>query len=249
MLCVLLLRAQATDISGIVNLYSSVTAVLPCPNIVRVENPERFAAGDTVLLIQMKGATADTTQGPTFGVVTTMNRAGRFERNVVELIVGNDIQLRYKMLGSTGGAGYEAGQGVQLVRIPSYGDARVVAPLTCPPWDGKTGGVLMITVRGTLFLNADVIVDGMGFNQEDGIARAEQVIPSGGLATAGRGGAWRPGDNNDYAVWGGGGGAQAGCGGPANGTTAQSVTYGTGANWIFMGGGGGSSDSGLVRGG
>jgi len=238
-LCTLVSSAQPTAILGIVNLYSSVTAVLPCPNIVRVENPERFAVGDTVLLIQMKGATADTVQGADFGRVMAMNRAGRFERNIVDSIGGNAIRLRYRMHTSATGPPYEAGQGVQLIRIPSYSSAQVVAPLTCPPWDGKSGGVLMITVHNTLILDADITADGKGFDHEDGIARTDQFVTAGGLATAGLGGAFFTTPNDSKS--GGGGGAQAGCGGSSIAPGSRSIAYGAGANWIFMGGGGGSA--------
>lgn len=235
MACLTTSNAQSVDISGIVNVYSSVTAVLPCPNIVRVENPERFAVGDTVLLIQMKGVTADTTPGATFGSIMAANRAGRYERNVIDAVVGADgLHLQFRMLGA-----FEAQQGVQLVRIPSYASARVSATLTCPPWDGKTGGVLAISVRNTLVLDADITADGMGFDQEDGIARTDQVSVAGGLATAGRGGAWRADANSERN--GGSGGAHYGRGGLATGHTSPPVSYGTGVNWLFMGGGGGSA--------
>lgn len=245
--CVFLMNAQPVDISGIVNVYSGVTAVLQCPNIVRVENPERFAVGDTVLLIQMKGARADTTAGATFGQVTAMNRAGRFEQNVVDSIYGSAIRLRYRMLTAPNGPAYEAGEGVQLIRIPSYSEARVVSTLTCPPWDGKTGGVVMIIVRNTLTLSADITADGKGFDQEDGIAATNQIVAAGGLATAGRGGAWMGLANS--AKNGGSGGAHAGCGGLATLHSPQPVRYQAGYNWIFMGGGGGSAADSTAKGG
>jgi hypothetical protein len=52
---------------------------------------------------------------------------------------------------------------VQLVKIPEYVNANVTGVLSCQPWNGTTGGVLVFRVQNNLQLNADIDVSGMGF--------------------------------------------------------------------------------------
>ena len=60
------LRASAQHIGGVVNSYSAVSAVDYCNNRAVLINPNFFAAGDLVLLIQMKGGTIDNSATPTY---------------------------------------------------------------------------------------------------------------------------------------------------------------------------------------
>lgn len=149
----------ANAISGIINDYTPVQALDPCNNSLTVENASQFHVGDTVLLIQMKGAIIDSVNTTSFGNVTNYKNAGNYEFNYIKTITGNIIELKNILTRQ-----YDLPGGrVQLVGVPYYISTNVAANLTCLPWDGTKGGVLAFNVRDTLTLNADIDVSYNGF--------------------------------------------------------------------------------------
>ena len=149
----------APGISNIINTYTPVTGFNICDNKLTVEDASTFNIGDTVLLIQMKGAVIDSTNTAAFGTITDYKNSGNYEFNYVKSKTGNIIELKNKV-----NRQYDIPLGkVQLIRVPYYNDAAVTATLTCLPWDGNKGGVLAVNVQNTLSLNADIDVSGKGF--------------------------------------------------------------------------------------
>lgn len=146
-------------ISGIINDYTPVLGFLPCYNKITVEDGTAFNAGDTVLMIQMKGAVIDTSNTPAFGTIIDYKNSGNYEYNYVKSRVGNVIELKNKL---TRQYDIPAGK-VQLIRVPYYTNASVTATLTSLPWDGNKGGVLVFNVKDSILLNADINVSGKGF--------------------------------------------------------------------------------------
>lgn len=146
------------NISGVINAYSPVTAI-GCNHVV-VTNPALFAAGDRVLLIQMQGAAVATSNNATFGSLTSYGNAGHYEFANVVSVFGNTVNFQFGTLNqyTPGSAG-----NVQLIRVPQYTSATVTAPLTCLPWNGQIGGVLVMEVSGTLTMNDKIDVSGNGF--------------------------------------------------------------------------------------
>ncbi len=145
---------------SIINSYTPVLSLDKCKNLVVVENAADFNTGDTVLMIQMKGAVIDSTNTATFGTIASYNNAGNYEFNYVKSKTGNIIELKNNILRS-----YDIPFGkVQLVRVPYFHNLLTSSPLTCQPWNGSTGGVLVFNVRDTLKLQADVDVSGKGFS-------------------------------------------------------------------------------------
>ncbi len=152
-------------ISNIINTYTPVISLVPCDNKITVEDGSTFNTGDTVLIIQMKGATIDTTNTSNFGTVINYGNAGNYEFNYVKSRIGNVVELKNNLTRQ-----YTIPSGkVQLIRVPYYLSTNVSATLTCLPWDGSKGGVLAFNVRDTLTLNADVDVSGRGFRGGSGI--------------------------------------------------------------------------------
>jgi gliding motility-associated-like protein len=148
----------AQNISGVINDYSPVTAI-GC-SYVQVTSPGLFSPGNRVLLIQMQGATVSTGNNISFGSVTSYNDAGHYEFADVVSVSGNTVNFQFEVLntytpGATGN--------VQLIRVPQYTNATVTGMLTCLPWNGTTGGVLVFEVSGTLTMNNDIDVSGRGF--------------------------------------------------------------------------------------
>jgi gliding motility-associated-like protein len=148
-----------TASSVIINAYTPVLALNPCNNTLTVEDGTAYNVGDTVLLIQMKGAVIDSTNTAASGTVTDYKNSGNYEYNYVKSKTGNAIELKNALTRQ-----YDIPVGkVQLIRVPYYTDLTTTDTLTCLPWDGSKGGVLVFNVQNTLTLGADLNVSGKGF--------------------------------------------------------------------------------------
>ncbi len=160
---ILLLKFQTADcqtaqISGIINRYAAVTDIDTCTGKLTVSDTTGFQAGASVLLIQMQGAEISTANNFLYGIIQSMNFAGRYERAVIDSVGQNAIFLQKRLVYP-----YNVPGKVQAVSIPQYANATVTDTLRCQPWNGTTGGVLALDVAGTLTLNAPVLADGAGF--------------------------------------------------------------------------------------
>jgi gliding motility-associated-like protein len=146
-------------IKGIINYYTPVIAFNPCDNKITVEDGTGFKVGDTILMIQMKGAVIDSSNTAAFGTITDYKNAGNYEFNYVKTVTGNIVELKNVLLRQ-----YDIPFGrVQMIRVPFYKNVTVTDTLTCLPWDGTKGGVLAFNVQDTVSLNADIDVSGKGF--------------------------------------------------------------------------------------
>lgn len=151
--------ACVTVTDTVINSYTAVTAFDKCKNMLTVEDGSRYKSGDTVLLIQMKGAVIDSSNTVSFGTITSYKNAGNYEFNYVKSKNGNLIELRNVVTRQ-----YDLPDGkVQLVRVPFFQRYSTANRITCQPWNGSTGGVLAFNVADTLTLNADIDVSGKGF--------------------------------------------------------------------------------------
>jgi len=147
------------QIGNIINTYTPVIGFDPCENKLAAEDASTFNIGDTVLIIQMKGAVIDSTNTSTFGTITDYKNAGNYEFNYVKSKSGNSIQLKNTL---TRQYDIPAGK-IQLVRVPSYNSITVTSTLTCLPWDGSKGGILVLKASNSVVLNASIDVSGKGF--------------------------------------------------------------------------------------
>ncbi len=154
-----LLHAQGTSIGGVVNQYRRVVSI-PGTDNVTLTDASLFLAGDTVLLIQMKGVEIlvdDLNYGKDY---TFLGTPGAYEFLIIESVSGNNIIFTSNISNN-----YDVEGLVQLINVPYYNSATVNTGLTCQPWDSttKTGGVLAMIVGRTLTLEADIDVSGKGF--------------------------------------------------------------------------------------
>lgn len=158
------LRSSRID-SIIINDYAAIFNYDLCNNMLSVDVANAFKAGDTVLLIQMKGAVIDSSNTASFGAVTDYGSAGNYEFNIVKSITGNDLYLLNNLKRN-----YDFKNGkVQLVRVPYYQDISFDKTLTSPAWDGNKGGVVALQAGGTISLSADIDVTGKGFRSGTGL--------------------------------------------------------------------------------
>lgn len=148
------------QISGVINTYTPVNAIDVCKNAVAVGSASGFAVGDRVLLIQMKGAQINISNSPAFGDITSYDNAGNYEFGNIKSIIGNQITFVNTIQRS-----YSIPGLVQLVRVPQYsGNVHVInAPVTCQPWNGSTGGIVVFEASGTVTLSADIDASDRGF--------------------------------------------------------------------------------------
>src|SRR5689334_15364066 len=93
--------AQTTNISGVINTYTKVTAInnaCSCPSTncatVTVSSAAGFAANDVVLIIQMKGARADSSNTASHGTILNLYDAGNYEFDSIASIASNVITLK-----------------------------------------------------------------------------------------------------------------------------------------------------------
>ncbi len=158
-----------TKISGIINSYANVSSIGADFVIINDEVLfDQFSQGDTVLLIQMKGARIYASEANTYGTAyASYGKPGEHEFLIIQSVndATNTIVFRNNILNST----FDLESGVQIIKVPSYNTAVVDAALTCQPWDSvtRTGGVLVAIIRQTLSLNANINVSGKGFKGGD----------------------------------------------------------------------------------
>lgn len=152
------------EVETILNDYAEVLAFDVCKNLITVDNASEFNTGDTVLLIQMKGAGIDLTNSSSFGNLADYNGSGNYEFNYVKSVTGNVIELLNVVERQ-----YQVPDGkVQLVRVPYFQNYTATARLTCMPWNGSKGGVLVFNVENALVLEKDITVTGKGFRGGEG---------------------------------------------------------------------------------
>lgn len=150
--------AQTDSISGIVNKHTAVLGIDSCNRTLAVKSGRGFKADDWVLIIQMKGATVTTTDDASFGQIVSYRDAGNYELARVRYTYNESITLNDDLINH-----YDLTGLVQLVRVASYTNAVVKDTVTAPPWNGTSGGVVVLKVAGKLVLHADIDVSGRGF--------------------------------------------------------------------------------------
>jgi len=154
-----------TKIGGIINKYGRVTSLGTDFVIVSDEAQfDQFSQGDTVLLMQMKGARIYGYEDLTYGTAyTSYGRPGRHE--FLTILSVDDALNKIVFRNEIDNSDFDIESGLQIIRVPSYNSAVVNSVLTCQPWDSvtKTGGVLVLITGRTLSLNANIDVSGRGF--------------------------------------------------------------------------------------
>jgi hypothetical protein len=174
------LFAQVHSLTGQINNYGRVTTI-GTDNVI-ISDPTEFSyfhAGDTVLLIQMKGAKClvDDLNHGEYQISDGTTGAYEF-LTVLSVGAGNKVTFRNNIINT-----YSLLGDVQLVRVPSFNAAKVdAAGLNCQAWDSttKTGGVLALFVGTKLTLNANVDAKAKGFRGGNAVIGLGNCTSSGG---------------------------------------------------------------------
>jgi gliding motility-associated-like protein len=150
--------AFAQTACGIINTYYRVVSVDTCNNGMGV-TAKGLIKGERVVIMQMKGATAQLNNNSSFGSLTSIVNAGNYEFNVVSDVVNDSIlTFSLKFLNT-----YDPTKAVQIIRFPAFRSVNTSCLLTCPPWNGQTGGVLVLYATDTIRIQSKIDVSGKGF--------------------------------------------------------------------------------------
>ncbi|MBK9927935.1 MAG: DUF11 domain-containing protein [Anaerolineales bacterium] len=236
-----------TVANTIVNRYTSLAANAAAGSTslsVASAAALNVAPGDLILIIQMQGASIDTSVNTAaWGAVTAYNNAGNYEFATVYSVSGNTINL--SPCGPFLQRSYTASGKVQVIRVPQYSTLTINAgaSIGAPAWNGSTGGVAAVVAQTTVTINGSINVVGMGFRggvRENNTTAFPATMPDYAFTDAGGGqnsGAQKgesiAGFTADYDALGGAFPGGYGRGAPANG--------GGGGNAHNAGGGGGAN--------
>ncbi|RYZ02713.1 MAG: hypothetical protein EOO73_30595 [Myxococcales bacterium] len=216
---------------------------------------DALAQGDLLMIIQMQGATIDTSDpaSRSWGQVTSLGSAGNFELVEVASVLGNVVTVQCGLKNS-----YVTTGAVQVIRVPQYTtlNVSVLAEIVAPAWNGATGGVVAIRAQNTINLGGNIDVTGLGFRGgvADGVSDdAATDVTTYASATNTQGGGKGESIAGRLTLYGrgapanGGGGGNshnAGGGGGANGRTAlQAAWTGQGVMKNVTGATGGATDA------
>ena len=146
------------ELEGIINTYTIVVDIDYCDNSIIVTNSDGFEVDDQVLLIQMSGATINSSNNAAYGDIENLGSTGRYEKARIAAINGPLITLESALVFT-----YDLNARVQLVSFPQLENATVTSDISPLPWDGQLGGVLALEVNNTLTLNANIDASNTGF--------------------------------------------------------------------------------------
>jgi hypothetical protein len=192
-----------------------------------------LASGDLILIIQMQGASINTTNTSAFGTVTNYNSAGLYEFRCVSSVPNaTTINVSVPLTNN-----YSAAGKVQVIRIPRYTTFNLAAGNSITPaaWNGNVGGISVIEVGSNATINGTFNATGTGFRGGafDNQTQAATVITTSYFSNSdldgGNKGESIAGSESDYNTQ----GYRFGRGAIANG--------GGGGNSHNAGGGGGSN--------
>lgn len=240
----------------VVNTYTTLSAGAAAgAATLSLNSAAGITTGDVLLVYQAQGATIGTGNASSYGAVTALGNAGRYEYVSVAAVSGTTITLGTAC--DTTPLRFSYDSGAQVVRVPQYSSLTVNAGASIVPqaWNGSTGGVVAAIVDGTATVNGSINANAAGFRggaiennsdggdvnitafrstaDTDGAEKGESI--AGAQATYdgingrfGRGAPANGGGGGNSHNAGGGGGAN---GGNATGWNGQGVPDVTTAAW------------------
>jgi hypothetical protein len=158
---------QGNPIAGTSNLTVDLTSIRG--------SSAPLAANDLILIIQMQGADLNTSNSdaygngvvgvPGSGALTSNLYAGSYEYNsIVSITAGGGITLASPLVNNyfTNTLPKRA---YQVIRVPRYHNVTInsTASITASPWNGVSGGVVVIDAVSVANISGSVNVTGLGF--------------------------------------------------------------------------------------
>jgi gliding motility-associated-like protein len=170
----------------IVNLYTSLSVNAFMGNTtINVVSSAGYAVGDLIYIIQMQGASVNCfiniwgnpnsaePLSPVFGKITNYNNAGNNEYAQISSVAGNVITIDCPLKND-----YTAAGKVQVIRAKRYSSLTIGAAgsITCPTWNGTTGGVIAIEIDGNTTINAGGKIDASALGFRGGILSTSSFL-------------------------------------------------------------------------
>jgi hypothetical protein len=153
------------------NAYAKVTAIttISGKSQLAITNESTgghaWAVNEEVIVIQMQdNVISGTGNNSSFGLLSGISNAGAFEVAVISALSPGTITLN-KVLTKPFNTGSNASVQVVSFTSLSTGNFTTTADITGVPWNGSLGrgGIVAITVTGTLTLKHAITADGLGF--------------------------------------------------------------------------------------
>ncbi len=148
----------------VVNSYTALSASAAAgATTLAVASAAGITVGDVLLVYQAQGATISNANASTYGAVTALGNAGRYEYVSVAAVTGTTITLGSAC--DTTPLRFSYDSGAQVVRVPQYSTLTVNAGASIVPqaWNGSTGGVVAAIVDGTATVNGSINANAAGF--------------------------------------------------------------------------------------
>ena len=172
------------SISGGVNRYypgnASVSAGATSISLgTSVGSGASINPGDTLLVIQMQDAVISTSNSNAYGDGSATGTADGSGSTDIRQTGLYEFVVATNSVGTGGGTvnlatalvrAYNRGTNrrFQVVRVPRFGNITLSGNVTATPWNGLAGGIVAMSVQGTLNLNGNSInVSGQGFRGAD----------------------------------------------------------------------------------
>lgn len=146
-----------TMLSGIVNVYSGLVAQNQCLNLIEIANVGDFEVGMVILIIQNNGASIQTSNGESFGNITTLNGAGLYEYNRITEINGQLLSLENTLQNTY------LPSNTQVVGATISSDIIIDGDVSALAWDGNKGGIILIEAENSIEIQANIDASGLGF--------------------------------------------------------------------------------------
>mgnify|MGYP006889523897 CR=1 FL=1 len=117
--------------------------------------------GDLVYIYQAQGADISELNNNTYGEITDYNGSGFFDLVQVADVIGNQEII----LDCPVNHDYDLSGNVQIVRVPRFNSLNITefASITSSPWNGFTGGLLVIEVKEELIVDGLISATAHGF--------------------------------------------------------------------------------------
>lgn len=153
----------------LINAYAKVTGIsgttISLSNL--NEANDTFEVGEKIILMQVQDDIigSNTDQNSDFGNVDAIGSAGQFEVLEISSITESAGTPTSMALTSAPTQTYNTGSdgAVQIISFPKFSSYATSSDLSALAWDGNVGGVFAIDVEGTLTLQNNIRVDGLGF--------------------------------------------------------------------------------------
>ncbi len=156
--------STVTAANTVVNQYTTLSAAAAAgATTINVASAAGITVGDVLMVYQAQGATISTTNANTYGGVTALGNAGRYEFVSVAAVAGNTITLG--TVCDTTPLQFSYNNGAQVIRVPQYSSLTVNAAgsIVAQAWNGSTGGVVATIVDGTATVNGSINANASGF--------------------------------------------------------------------------------------